>query len=148
MLLAGSAVFFTACSSNCDQPLREAFNFYVVNGAGDDIFALDPSLNKDSVYLAVVKNGIEQPATRSLFSREAVGVDTFNAFYNPNVPDLNINSDTQTVFLYTPHNQKTTLQVITYSEVDKNCGSILRINEVKKGATPVAKTHGYYRVVF
>jgi hypothetical protein len=143
-----SSVFAVSCSSNCDQPLRDAFNFYIVDGSGQDIFVLDPSLNKDSVYLAVVKNGVEQAATRSVFTRDVVGTDTFNVFYNPNIPDLNINSDTQAVFLYTPHSRKDALLVITYNEVDKKCGSVLRVSEVFKSASPVLKTAGYYKIVF
>jgi hypothetical protein len=143
-----SSVFFVYCSSNCDQPLRDAFNFYIVDGSGQDIFVLDPSLNKDSVYLAVVKGGVEQPATRSIFTRDVVGADTFNVFYNSNIPDLNINSDTQAIFLYTPHNRKDALLVITYNEVDNKCGSILRVSEVRKGVSAVQKTSGYYKIVF
>jgi hypothetical protein len=140
--------FMVSCSSDCSLPLRDAFNFYIVNGAGQDIFTLDPTLNKDSVYLAVEKNSMEQPATRSIFTRQAVGMDTFNTFYNANIPDLNINSDTQTVFLYTPHNRKDVLQVITYNQADKKCGSVLRIGKINKANVEVIKTEGYYKIIF
>lgn len=143
-----AVLFLAGCAADCNQPLRDAFNFYIVNGSGDDIFELDPSLNKDSVYVSVVKNSVEQTPTRATYTREGVGVDTFNTFYNPNIPDLNINSDTQIVYLYTPRGRKDALLLITQNELDKKCGSVLRIRELKKGLTPVAKDEGYFRIVF
>lgn len=145
--LLAFSLFLASCSSDCNQPQRDAFNFYLVDGSGTDIFKTDPSLNRDSVYLAVDKNGIEQPATRSLFAIDLVGSDSVSTFYNGNIPDLNVNSDTQTVYLYAPGGRTGTIQVVTFNEIDPKCGSVLRIQEVLQGASPVQKNSGYYRIV-